>query len=241
MRGMKTIIKKIFRTPFVTTTLSRLTAAYIRFVFKTCRWEFQGRENIQPYWEKQSPLITCFWHGRLFMMPHAWQSINPFSMLISAHPDGRFIAQAIQHHGLGTVTGSSSKGGTAALRGLLSLLKEGGSVGITPDGPRGPRYKASDGIVMLSRLSGVDILPATYAVSKNFIVQSWDRFRIPLPFCKAIMIWGQSIPAPSKKASGQELEKTRQHVENQLNMLCDQADGFCGIAQSCEGKIIRRK
>ena len=223
------MLKAFFRSRFVVVILSRLTASYITLVYKTCRWHFIGRENIQPYWDQKKPLITCFWHGRLLLMPCAWMSENPFAMLISGHPDGRFIAQAIHYHGLKTVTGSSSKGGSTALRALLSQLKKGVSIGITPDGPRGPRFKASEGIVTISRLTGVDILPSTYSTSGGLTINSWDQFRLPLPFSKAVMIWSKPLPAPSRDSSPQELEELRHQVETTLNDICSQGDRLCGL------------
>lgn len=225
---LKTITKKLFRSSWVMGILAWIVAKYITFVFRTSQWTFHGKENIQDYWDQKKPLITCFWHGRMLMMPCAWMSDSPFAMLISAHPDGQIIAKTIKHHRIDTVVGSSSKGGLEALRSILAQLKDKVSVGITPDGPRGPRFVASEGIVTISRLSGVDILPSTYSTCKMVTIGSWDRFRIPLPFGKATMCWGQPIPAPSKRASQQELEKVRQRVENELNQLCNLADKTCG-------------
>lgn len=209
-----------------------VVARYISLVFKTSRWEFIGKEHAQYYWDKKLPLISCFWHGRMLLMPCAWMSEHPFAMLISGHSDGQLIAKTIKHHRISTIVGSKSKGGLEALRVILRRLKAGAAVGITPDGPRGPRFKASDGIITISRLSGVDILPCAYGAQRAIIIQSWDRFRVPLPFGRAAMIWGEPIPAPSKNASEQELEKIRQRVENALNALSDQADECSGFKRS---------
>ncbi len=85
--------------------------------------------------------IGAFWHGRMLMIPMGWQRMAPMHMLISAHRDGRIIADAVSYFGIQAIAGSTRRGGSAALRNMLKKLKEGDCVAITPDGPRGPAMK----------------------------------------------------------------------------------------------------
>jgi len=152
-------------------------------------------------------------------------------MLISQHRDGQIIARTVSHFGIATIVGSSSKGGLAALRAMLHSLKSGTCVGITPDGPRGPRMRASDGIVQVARLSGRPIIPCSYSSKRRRILGSWDRFSVALPFSKGLFVWGAPIEVPSD-ASASDLLQARNAVEASLNDITERADrqmGHCPV------------
>jgi hypothetical protein len=150
-------------------------------------------------------------------------------MLISQHRDGQFIARTVSHFGIDTVAGSSSKGGLAALRTLLRTVKGGRCVGITPDGPRGPRMRASDGIVQVARLAGVPVIPCTFSTRRRKVLGSWDRFIVALPFSPGIFLWGQPISVATDSQPA-ELERVRNAIEDSLNALCLAADARMGHA-----------
>ncbi len=112
-----------------------LAARYIRLAHASGRWSVVGADIPKRLWDEGKPFILCFWHGRLLMMPYCWRSGIPIHMLVSRHRDGRLIADTVGYFNVGTVAGSTRHGGSSALRTLLRILKEGQSVGITPDGP----------------------------------------------------------------------------------------------------------
>src|SRR5690349_8820692 len=170
-----------------------LVYRYIRFVYLTNRWRVEGEDRPRRFSREGRSFIVAFWHGRLLMMPLAWHGLVPFHMLISAHRDGRIIAGAMTYFGIETIAGSTSRGGSAALRTMLKRLREGGCVGITPDGPRGPAMTASIGIVNVARLARVPILPLTYATSRRRVLATWDRFHLALPFGHGVYLWGEPI------------------------------------------------
>lgn len=204
-----------------------LIAAYIRLVWATSRFETRGGDWPEAFWSAGQPFILAFWHGRLLMAPKAWRHGAAMNMLISSHRDGRIIAGAIRHFGLGTVTGSSSKGGGAALRVMLKALARGEHVGVTPDGPRGPAMRASAGIIAAARLSGAPILPLAYATSRRRILASWDRFHLALPFSRGVFVWGEPVRVPRAldEAAAEEL---RRLLEDRLNAATAEADRACG-------------
>src|SRR5262249_58573630 len=101
------------------------------------------------------------------MMPLAWHGLAPFHMLISAHRDGRIIAGAMTYFGIETIAGSTSRGGSSALREMLKRLREGGCIGITPDGPRGPAMTLSIGVVNIAQVARGPLVPLTYATSRR--------------------------------------------------------------------------
>jgi len=159
-------------------------------------------------------------------------------MLISAHRDGRIIADAVTYFGVQSIPGSTRRGGSAALRRMLKQLATGDCVGITPDGPRGPAMVASVGIVNLARLAGAPIVPIVYATSRRRILNSWDRFNLALPFGRGVFVWGEPIEiAPDLDASG--LEQARLFVEARMNEMARDADRRVGHpASASPGRLV---
>ena len=148
-------------------------------------------------------------------------------MLISAHPDGKIIADAVSYFGVDSIPGSTSRGGPAALRTLLKRLKEGDCVGVTPDGPRGPAMTASIGIVNLARLAGAPIVPITYATSRRRMLSTWDRFHFPWPFGRGVYLWGEPIGILAElDESG--IERARRLVETRMAQMVVEADRRVG-------------
>jgi lysophospholipid acyltransferase (LPLAT)-like uncharacterized protein len=121
---------------------------------------------VREGWERGENYIVCFWHGRLLFMPFA-NLRGKGKVLISRHRDGEFIARVIRFFGLGTIRGSYRKGSVSSLREILTDLRNGYDVAITPDGPKGPRYIVKKGIVELARLTGKAIVPVTYGAGKK--------------------------------------------------------------------------
>lgn len=204
-----------------------LAARFMQCLFRLLRVIHVGRAYPESCWAKGERIIVVFWHGRLLMMPYCWSPRVRINMLISTHVDGRLIARTVSHFGIDTVAGSSSKGGTAALRAIVKALKAGECVGFTPDGPRGPRMRASAGVVNAARLAGVPILPCTYATARRRKLGSWDRFVLAWPFSRGVFLWGTPIDVP-QEANEHELERARRAVEDSLNALSHEADRLCG-------------
>lgn len=215
-------IKKILQTNSALWFQGWLTSLYIRFVFYTTRWQFD-EESVQPYWDSGTPYITCFWHNRLTMMPFAWRHKGNFFMLISKHRGSFVISEAIRHLGISTIFGSTSKGASTAIRQILRTLRSGGFVGVTPDGPRGPRFTVNPNLVEIAARAGADIIPATFSLSRMKVLQTWDLMLIPLPFSRGIIKWGNPI-----KCAAENPEKTAAHIEQMMRQLCDECDSICG-------------
>jgi lysophospholipid acyltransferase (LPLAT)-like uncharacterized protein len=204
-----------------------VTHGYIRFVYLTNRWSIEGSEWTRRFTREGRTFIVAFWHGRLLMMPLAWHRLTSFHMLISAHPDGRIIAGAMTYFGIETIPGSTSRGGSAALRAILKRLREGGCVGITPDGPRGPAMTVSIGIVNVARLAGVPIVPLTYATSRRRVLSTWDRFHLALPFGRGVYLFGEPIEiAEDLDEAG--LENVRSVLETRMVEMVREADRLVG-------------
>ena len=222
------MLKRLMRSSAFQTCICWVAANYIRLVYITGRWREEGRAPANQMNQEGQPFIAAFWHGRLLMAPTGWRNRGPINVMVSQHRDGEMIARTVHHFGVGTIRGSTSRGGSKALRVMLTAIQDGQNVAITPDGPRGPRMRAQAGIILLARLSGVPIIPVTYAVSRCKLASSWDRFVIALPFSRGIYLWGEPIYV-ARDANEAALEAARLELEQSLNALTEAADKRVGV------------
>lgn len=230
--------KRLVRADLNRRIVCWLVQLYIRIVYLTGRWRVEGGDIPRRLHAEGRPFILAFWHGRLLMMPMAWRHLAPMHMLISGHADGRIIAGAVRHFGIDSVAGSTTEGGSGALRAMVRHLRAGDCVGITPDAPRGPAMRATQGIVAAAKLSGVPIVPIGYATSRRRILDTWDRFHLPLPFSRGIFIWGEPIVVPSD-LQAEAIEAWRARVEERMNALTAEADHRVGNAVVAPGTLHR--
>lgn len=136
--------------------------------------------------------IVCFWHSRLLMMPFA-RKWGPVKVLISRHRDGEFIARVIQFFKVGTIRGSYQKISLSSLREIINNLKTGIDIAITPDGPKGPRYKIKNGVIDLARLSGKTIVPVTYGAGKKKLFDLGTDLFSPILFQRLFFSGGNLL------------------------------------------------
>ena len=158
-------------------------------------------------------------------------------MLISLSPDGVFVARAAELVGRTVVRGSSSKknadgetedkGALQAFRQMMSHASKGGCVGITPDGPRGPRMRAQIGAVRVAKISKVPLLPSAFAVKGAKYAKSWDRFHIPPLFSSGVIVFRPPIEVPPRADEGQ-MEAVRLQLEAELTSAMQEADRLVG-------------
>lgn len=177
---------------------------------RTLRLQVEDRHDVVGLVRNQ-PVIFAIWHNRLLMLPRVFAPCFPTRQsygLISASRDGDLIAIFIERSGYGTIRGSSSRKGVIALRQLVETLAAGGNVLVTPDGPRGPVYHASQGVVFLAQKSGAPVVPIHMEYSSCWRLKSWDRFVVPRPFAKLRAIFGAPIQMrPMENADQSEAER----------------------------------
>ena len=220
--------KRLLASGGVQAALAFAAALYIRLVFRTNRWGWHGTEHAERLIEAGHGFLVCFWHGRLLLMPCARAWAVPASMLVSGHRDGRLIARTLARFGIGSIAGSSSSGGAGAARRCLAALAAGTVVGVTPDGPRGPRCRAAPGVIEIARHAGAPILPLAYSVSRRRILRSWDGFLLPLPFGRGAIVFGEPLAPPSGGGAA-DLEAARVELEARLDAVCAAADRLTGL------------
>ena len=202
----------------------RIYAWVLRLLALTIRRDVLHQEHAEKFWNNEIFVIAAFWHQRLLMMPFLPHQ-GRVGMMISRHRDGEFIARAVKLFGIDSVRGSTTRGGAAALRGMVRFFESGANLAITPDGPQGPRHVVQRGVIELARLTAAPIIPVAYSASRKKIFNSWDHFILPLPFCKVIYVYGEAIFIP-RNLSEKELEEKRLLVEDRLRQVTAEADGY---------------
>jgi hypothetical protein len=173
---------------------------------------------------REQPVIFAIWHNRLLMLPRVFDPSFPTRQsygLISASRDGDRIANWIERSGYGTIRGSSSRKGAAALRQLMDTLAANGNVLFTPDGPRGPVYQVSQGVVFVAQKSGAPIVPIHMEYSSCWRMKSWDRFVVPKPFATLRAIFGAPIRIPPL-AGPEQFEKEQLRLHDAMMSLVEQ-------------------
>jgi lysophospholipid acyltransferase (LPLAT)-like uncharacterized protein len=196
-----------------------LGATFLRVLGSTWRFESHGPDPIGT-----TPLlIGAAWHRGLLVAAWRWRD-HGLAIPVSQSRDGDLVEGVLRRLGFAeSPRGSSSRGGSALLRALIRCLRDGGTVGILPDGPRGPAGEAKPGVVALARATGAAVIPVGVAASPVLRFRSWDRAILPLPFARVRCHYGSPLRVP-KEASGQGLEEWRRRLEQALDAIDEEAE-----------------
>jgi lysophospholipid acyltransferase (LPLAT)-like uncharacterized protein len=159
-------MKLVFLNRLALAWLPSVGASIIRLLGKTMRVTIRGEQAVEDLYRDGRHIILAFWHGRQLMIPLAYHG-REIHILISQHRDGELISRIMSRFGYHAVRGSSTRGGTVALRQLIKLGRSGVDLAITPDGPKGPRYVAQPGVIQIAKVTGLPILPLTFSCSKK--------------------------------------------------------------------------
>lgn len=184
----------------------------IRFLYLTNKKEFHAPEEIGD----EATIFAC-WHGELLMLPYfyfRYRKIPKANVLISEHFDGLLISKTIKYFGLNTIAGSSTRSAARVLIQALKTLKSGMDIGITPDGPKGPRHEISDGIIIMAQKTNTKILLLRIKPTRYWQLNSWDKFIIPKPFgtlkyCATMLL----------DVSDMSLEEARNYLQERFEEL----------------------
>jgi len=198
-----------------------LAARVIRLIYRRLKPELVNAEVLYDIWASGQHVILAFWHDQLLLMPPVYKGVA-VKVLISPSRDGEMIARTIAHFGMGAVRGSSSRGGSEALREMIALADEAIDLGITPDGPKGPRHQVKFGALQLARATGRPIIPIAFACSHGHRFASWDRFLLPYPWGKGVYRAGTPLYAEE----GEPAEKFRDRVQAAMDDNTREAMGF---------------
>ena len=226
---------------------ARLGALYIRLVNGTTRWRIEGRAGYDRLLAEGTGVIVVMWHGRLFMAPY-WGDRNRRTVaMISNNRDGELITAIVGRFGIDAVRGSTydrakarDKGGLRAYVGARRALKrERAIVGMSPDGPRGPRMRAQAGAAQLSIETGCPVQPVAFSTRRGRVLGSWDRFLLPFPFGRGVQIWGEPLrpPAADDPAAA---DRYLLEIEEALTAITRRADALCGREPVAPGPPVAR-
>ena len=194
----------------------------IAIVGRTLRWEVEGADNLKTASRDGSLPIYTFWHNRIFLGTYFFRN-RRIVVMTSQSFDGEYIARFIQRFGYGAVRGSSTRGGVGAIVKMVRLARAGCHTGFSIDGPKGPRYVAKMGAVLLAKKTGNPILPFSLVAKRYLTIRSWDRLQIPLPFTRALVSIAPPIYVP-KDADEEELQAKRDELQKALDECCSRGD-----------------
>ena len=194
--------------------IGKLSAGAIRLLGSSLTIRRIGVEYLEQAREGGRQVIYAFWHEGLLVATYAFRR-QGIQVLVSQHRDGEWIARAIECMGYGTIRGSSTRGGTRALFRMAAAGAAGDDLGVTVDGPRGPRLQVKPGTLIIAGRSGLPIVPFAVASNKACLLSSWDRFMVPRPFSRAAIAFGEPMTVPGD-APVERLEPYRAELQRRL-------------------------
>jgi lysophospholipid acyltransferase (LPLAT)-like uncharacterized protein len=158
------------------------------------------------------------------MMPFVYPG-KPGAILISQHRDGEYISRIATILEFEVIRGSATRGGMRAFKQMLRAIKGKLNLVITPDGPKGPRAKVKSGVIEMARLTGAPIVPVSFSAARRRFLKSWDAFLVPIPFSRAVYVWGEPMYVPPT-ATKDEVVKHQEALEERLDLLTMKADNY---------------
>lgn len=202
---------------------------YIRLLHATMRIERRGAETLASARRDPGQYILCFWHSRFVLMPYCYPGPR-IVVLSSNHRDAEALVRILRKFGIEQARGSSTEGGATGLRQILRKVREGCDVGLTPDGPRGPRRRVQPGVVAIARLTGLPIIPVTFSASPARRLRTWDRTLLPKLFSKGVFVYGRPVVVP-RDATPASQEEKRLALEAELDRITDHADDTVALSR----------
>lgn len=201
--------------------LSGFLYSLVRAINSTIRFDMR---NLPA---EDSKLIFCGWHGRSFAFSDYFRR-RGWYVIISHSSDGEMQSRIFGRLGYKVIRGSTGRGGVRAAREAITALENGGTMAMTPDGPRGPSGVVQGGVMLMARKSGAGLIPVGISARPRFTAKSWDRYILPVPFAKCLMIFGEPLYVPAK-ATEEEAEEIRLKLQNEIHRLERLAEAELGF------------
>jgi lysophospholipid acyltransferase (LPLAT)-like uncharacterized protein len=196
--------------------------AVVRAIGATLRIEAIGEEHLSTPGGK----IVAGWHGRSFLAPLRWRN-RGWYVLVSHSSDGDIMARLFEKFGFRVLRGSTARGGARAAVECLRVLRKGGTLLYSPDGPRGPSHVMGEGTIWLAQKGRASIIPAGASATRRKLFSNWDRYQVPMPFTKGVLALGPPLPVP-ESMSADEFERVRLKAEEALDEAEAVAEGAAG-------------
>jgi len=203
----------------------------IRALGPTLRFEALGHQHYDQAHAEGGPVIAAFWHRCIIPATWYWRD-RGVVVMNTTNFDGQWTRRVIEHFGFGTAQGSSTRGGLRGLAVMARRLEEGLDAAFSIDGPRGPRYVAKPGPVMLARKTGRPIFVFHIGLERaHTLEKAWDLMQIPHPFSRAVMVAAPLIRV-SPDADVQELERKQGEMQKALERVRDVAESWFGLSEA---------
>lgn len=193
---------------------------------RSWRMKIKGWEKVREIYARGERPIFAFWHGRLLGLGYAFRK-RGFAILSSESRDGQLSIKANRFLGFKVIPGSSTRGGPRGLREITRMARTSAGVGITPDGPVGPRQKLQEGILLIAMTTGYPLVPLSFSAKKGLHLSSWDRFFVPMPFTQAVVNVGEPFYVP-RKLGKKERAEYAERFEELMNRHIDATDALMG-------------
>jgi tetraacyldisaccharide 4'-kinase len=219
---------------WVARLLPPVATLLIRLLSLTLRYRIHVAEETREIFRNGNPVIFAFWHGRMIIMPPVYHKVcgkegKDAWIMVSRHWDGELIARTVEPFRILSARGSTTRGGREALQELIEKARQGHTIGITPDGPRGPRCTVQPGVVRIAQLTGTPIIPLTWAARPRWVASSWDHYTVPLPFARVSVVFDRPFHVPECE-SANEFESCRARLEQRLGEVTDRMEAEVKVA-----------
>ncbi len=202
----------------------RLAARLVYVLLRVLRFTWRVRVS-DPHGvmdaARDQPFILCAWHNRIIYALFATRDIirpktgRKVAAMVSASRDGAFAVEVLRAFGIVPVRGSTSRRGRQALLELSRQARAGLHLAITPDGPRGPCHEIQEGILSLSQVTGLPIVPLGCEAGRKVRFNSWDRFQLPWPLTRCDMVFGEPLAVP-RKATDEQRSALRNELKRRM-------------------------
>ena len=199
----------------------------MRIIFGACRVEVRNAHHHYDAEKRHGCVLLAFWHEVLPLAAWRYRGTG-YHTLTSYSYDGEFVARVVAQLGLHALRGSSSRGGGDALKRMEAALARHITLGLTPDGPRGPRREMKSGAAVLGARTGVPVVPTAFAVTRCWRMKSWDRMVFPKPFATIVCSYGAPI-WPSTAEDEHAVEAKRKEIEDALNRIQQELEADVGM------------
>lgn len=211
------------RNPWLIKVLGFAASWLVRAWISTLAFRYRpiGPNMTPKLLKSRQKYIYVFWHENILLPCYEYRG-RDIKVLISTHADGQLIAEVCRHIGFDMIRGSSTRGGAQAMREMMRSSQDH-HIAIMPDGPRGPRRRVEMGIIYLASKTGMPLVLMGMGFDRPWRLNTWDRFVLPRPGSKAMLLTLPPIPVPAK-ASKPQLEALRLDIEQKLNDLTDYAE-----------------
>jgi len=197
-----------------------LARLILEILWRTCRLRFENEARLIALIQQHGAVVPVCWHQHLLLCGRHVVTkpgnLKP-GFMISPSVDGEAPTWLAQSYGAHVVRGSGSYTGLRAVRGAhQAIVKDGISPAITPDGPRGPRFKFKPGALFAAQISGKAVVPLAFAAKPAFVLNTWDKFVLPIPFSRVVIAIGEPFFPPAEM-TGEQMAAAQQEMEQRMH------------------------